>query len=61
MPKTPEPKIEKPTTPTANDFVKRYRELVEETGFRIAIKPAWVQRDDGTFSLVVQTSVENVR
>lgn len=45
----------KVTTP--QDFIKEYEALCERTGFRINVNPAFVARDDGSFSIVLQTSV----
>ena len=42
---------------TAQDFVDKYNALVAETGFRISFAPTWIARDDGTWSMQIQTSV----
>lgn len=39
------------------EFEKRYMKLCEETGFRISIKPVWIPRDDGSWSMVLQTGI----
>ena len=41
----------------AQDFAKAYQKLCEQMGFRIVVTPVWIARDDGTFSLLLQTSV----
>ena len=41
----------------AEDFAKAYQKLCEQMGFRIVVTPVWVARDDGTFSLLLQTSI----
>lgn len=41
----------------AEDFAKAYQKLCDEMGFRIVVTPVWIARDDGSFSLVLQTSV----
>ena len=41
----------------ADEFIKEYQELCEKHGFQIVVVPAWKARDDGTFSLVQQSSV----
>lgn len=41
----------------AQDFVKRYSELCNELKHRFVVKPVWIARDDGTFSMQLQTSV----
>jgi len=47
----------KPSTYKPEDFAKSYQELCERMGYRIVVSPAWISRDDGTFSLVLQSSV----
>lgn len=39
------------------EFVEKYQELCEEYKFQIIVNPAFKARDDGTFSVVLQTSV----
>ena len=41
----------------ANDFIAEYQALCDKHGFNLVVTPAWKARDDGTFSLVQQTSV----
>ena len=41
----------------ANDFIKAYGELCEKHGFQINVNPAFKARDDGTFSVVLQSGV----
>jgi len=41
----------------AEDFARAYQELCEKMGFRVVVTPVWIARDDGSFSLVLQTSV----
>lgn len=41
----------------AQDFAKAYQELCEKMGWRIVVTPAWIARDDGSWSLVLQTSI----
>lgn len=41
----------------AKDFVKGYEELCEKHQMRVVTTPVWKARDDGTFSLVLQSSV----
>jgi len=41
----------------AQEFVKEYTDLCEKFGFQIVVTPAWKARDDGTFSLIQQSSV----
>jgi len=46
---------DKPKTPES--FVKAYQSLCEAYGYRIVVNPAWITRDDGSWSTVLQTSV----
>lgn len=39
------------------EFVKKYQALCDKYGFQIVVNPAFKARDDGTFSVVLQTSV----
>ena len=39
------------------EFLEKYQALCDEYNLRLVITPAWISRDDGTFSLVLQTSV----
>lgn len=39
------------------EFVEKYQELCEGYKFQIVVNPAFKARDDGTFSVVLQTSV----
>lgn len=41
----------------AQDFVRDYQSLCEKHGFQIVVSPAWKARDDGTFSLIQQSSI----
>jgi len=50
-----EPQKEVKATP--QDFARKYQELCESMGYRIVVSPAWISRDDGTFSLVLQHTV----
>lgn len=43
--------------PTTQDFTDAYKKLCEEMGFRFIVNPAFVARDDGSWSIVLQTSV----
>ena len=50
-------KIEdKPKVFTAQNFADEYDQLCKKTGFRVVASPAFIARDDGTFSLVIQYS-----
>jgi hypothetical protein len=50
---------EKPKTEQelAQSFIKEYETLCEKHGYQIVVNPAFRARDDGTFSVVLQTSV----
>lgn len=41
----------------AQDFVREYQVLCEKHQFQIVVSPAFKARDDGTFSVVLQSSV----
>ena len=41
----------------AQEFIKKYEELCIATGFQIVVNPVFKSRDDGTFSVVLQSSV----
>ena len=41
----------------AQDFIKEYDELVAKHQMRIVANPAFLKRDDDTFSVVLQISV----
>jgi hypothetical protein len=41
----------------AQEFIKEYSELCEKHQFQIVVSPAWKARDDGTFSLIQQSSI----
>ena len=43
--------------PTAQDFLKAYNELCEKMGFQIVCNPAFIKRDDSSYSVVMQISV----
>jgi len=51
-----EPKKEK----TPKKFAKEYKKLCDEYGCRISVNPTWIARDDGSWSLVLQTSIGKV-
>lgn len=41
----------------AQSFIKQYQALCETHGYQIVVNPAFVARDDGTFSVKLQSSV----
>lgn len=41
----------------AESFVKEYDALCKKTGFQIVVSPAFIKRDDGTYSIVLQPTV----
>lgn len=41
----------------AQAFAKEYQELCEKHGYRIVVNPAYIARDDGSFSTVLQHSI----
>lgn len=42
---------------TAKDFAEAYQTLCEKYGYRIVVSPAYIVRDDGTFSTVLQYNI----
>ena len=50
----PKPKTEQERM---KEFFDDYQKLCEERGFRIVVNPAFQARDDGTWSVVLQTSI----
>ena len=54
QPKDKQPKSEQEL---ANEFVKQYQALCDKTGFQVVVTPAFKARDDGTWSVVLQTSI----
>lgn len=49
----------KPKT-SPEEFAKRYQSLCDEMGYRIVVSPVWLARDDGTFSMQLQYSIEKL-
>lgn len=41
----------------ANEFIKEYEALCNRYGFNIVVNPAFKARDDGTWSVVLQSGV----
>jgi len=54
---TDDKKIEVKKEYRAEDFAREYQALCEKTGFRVVVNPAWIARDDGSWSMVLQTSI----
>ena len=52
-----EQKKEEQKTFIAEEFAKSYSELCEKMGWRVVVVPVWIARDDGSWSMVLQTSV----
>ena len=46
---------------TPEEFAKAYQELCEKMKHRIAVVPQYVPRDDGSFSTVLQMSVQPIK
>jgi hypothetical protein len=46
---------------TAEDFYRAYNKLCKVMGFRLAATPKWRLRDDGTYSLIIEFVVQEVR
>jgi hypothetical protein len=51
--------VSKPKTEAelAQEFINEYQALCEKHQMRLVITPAYISRDDGTFSTVLQQSV----
>lgn len=41
----------------AKEFIDKYQELCEEYGHQITVQPAYMRREDGTWTTVIQTNV----
>jgi len=52
-----EKKVVKPKVYTEQEFAKEYQELCERMGFRIVVTPAYLARDDGSWSTMLQHSI----
>jgi len=52
-----QPKPVKTEQEMAQEFAKEYQVLCEKHGYRIVVTPAWVSRDDGSYSTTLQHSV----
>lgn len=57
--KIPQPAVTKMTLPQV--FQARYKQLCDETGCEIVVAPTWIARDDGTWSMVVNTTIKQIR
>ena len=44
----------------ANNFLKGYEALCQKYGFNITVIPAFKARDDGTWSLILQSSIGRI-
>lgn len=44
----------------AEDFAEEYQSLCNRTGFNLVGNPAFVKRDDGTYSITLQFSIGKV-
>ncbi len=44
----------------AQNFIKAYSELCKKHGYKLISNPVFQARDDNTFSVVIQTSVEKI-
>ena len=48
-------------TKTPQEFTEKYNALCEEYGYSIAVVPTFKARDDGTWSVVLQTGLQPTR
>lgn len=46
--------------PTAQNFIEKYQALCKETGFQIVTSPVWKLRDDGSYSMILSHTVEEM-
>ena len=53
------PKVEEAEVvkPTAEEFAREYQNLCEKMGYRIVVSPAYIARDDGSFSTILQYTI----
>ena len=51
---------EAPAPKTPQEFMEKYNALCEEYGFMIAVEPTFKARDDGTWSVVLQTGLQPI-
>ena len=42
---------------TPKEFAEAYKTLCKEMGYRISVNPAFKVRDDGTWSVVLQSAI----
>ena len=50
-------KVQPEKAKTPQEFANEYKKLCEKYGYRIVVNPAFIGRDDGTYSVVLQQSV----
>ena len=50
-------KVIKPDRELAEEFIQEYNALCQKHGLRLVVTPAFMQRDDGTFSTIIQTDI----
>jgi len=58
--KNVEVKKERSEQEKMQDFVAAYTKLCEEYGYGLVVNPAFKSRDDGTWSVILQTSVGKI-
>lgn len=62
-----QPSEQAPAAPVAEEkpldqvFREKYQALVAETGHVLSVEPKYVKRDDGSFSTVIETSIQPVK
>ena len=56
----PKEKVVKSEQELMQEFVNKYSALCEEYKLQIVVSPAFKSRDDGTFSVVLQTSIGKI-
>jgi len=50
-------KKETETPKTPEEFAQAYQALCKEYGYQVVVTPAWIARDDGSWSTTLQHSV----
>ena len=58
---TLEEKYDVPLVKTPQEFMEKYNALCEEYGFMINVIPTFKARDDGTWSVVLQTGLQPMK
>lgn len=52
-----EAEVTQTVTYTAQEFAQAYQEMCDKYNFRIVVSPAYIARDDGSFSTILRYEV----